>query len=145
MDAPIEFFNQLVRAEILLFETMDERMKTEHGVTVGTVNVLSLLAAVEHPRVDDLVRALDLRVGTASKIVDRYVEAGWIERTANPHDRRSSWLVVTPAGRELLAAARPAFDAGVRELASGLSAAEQATLQKLLGKLAASIEASQPS
>ncbi|MCL2515372.1 MAG: MarR family winged helix-turn-helix transcriptional regulator [Microbacteriaceae bacterium] len=145
MDAPIEFFNQLVRTEILLFDRMDERMKANHGVTVGTVNVLSLLAGIEHPRVDDLVRALDLRVGTASKIVDRYVEAGWIERVANPHDRRSSWLVVTAAGRELLEAARPAFEVGVRDLAAGLSTAEQATLQKLLGKLAASIEGAQPS
>ena len=142
----VEFFDELVRAEILLYNTVDAQLKSAHDVTVGTVEILSLLESIEHPRVDDIVRALDLRVGTASKVVDRYVAAGWVERTANPNDRRSSWLVVTDAGKKLLAAATPAFEASVHSLTGGLTKAELRSLRTLLAKLSASIEgAVQPS
>ena len=141
----IEFFDELVRAEILLYNTVDAHLKSTHDVTVGTVEILALLESIEHPRVDDIVRALDLRVGTASKVVDRYVAAGWVERTANPNDRRSSWLVVTDAGKHLLAAAQPEFEASVHTLTAGLTKTELRTLRTLLGKLAASVEGAQPS
>jgi len=141
----IEFFDEIVRAEIALYNEVDARIKAAHGVTVGTVEVLSLIERVEHARVDDIVRALDLRVGTASKIVDRYAAAGWVERIANPNDRRSSWLVLTDAGRKLLADATPTFEASVRALTHGLSAAELRTLRTLLAKLATSVESAQPS
>ncbi|WP_022882603.1 MarR family winged helix-turn-helix transcriptional regulator [Gryllotalpicola ginsengisoli] len=141
MDAPIDFFRVLVRAEILLYNEVDERIRSAHEVTVGTLEILDLLTRLEHPRVDDIVRELDLRVGTASKVVDRFAASGWVERVPNPHDRRSSWLVVTDAGRKLLAAAKPTFEASVDELAgSALTASELRTLRRLLGKLAAGLE-----
>ncbi|GAA4177315.1 MarR family winged helix-turn-helix transcriptional regulator [Gryllotalpicola koreensis] len=145
MSASIDFFNELVRAEILVYNGVDARMKAEHGVTVGTIEILSLIDSTEHARVDDIVRALDLRVGTASKIIDRYASAGWVERLPNPDDRRSSWIVLTDAGAKVLAEGRPAFEASVRDLVSGLSHSELRTLRTLLVKLAASIEAGQPS
>jgi len=140
MDEQLDFFRQLVRAEILLYNQVDARIKAAHGVSVGTIELLSMLSRLEHPRVEDIVRELDLRVGTASKVVDRLAEAGWLERTPNPHDRRSSWLVITDAGQALLKAAVPTFEASVRELAGvTLSAAEQRTLHGLLGRLAAGL------
>ncbi|GAA4159953.1 hypothetical protein GCM10022286_15260 [Gryllotalpicola daejeonensis] len=145
MGASIDFFNELVRAEILLYNSVDARLKAEHGVTVGTIEILSLIAATEHARVDDIVRALDLRVGTASKVVDRYAAAGWVERIPNPDDRRSSWIVLTDAGVKLLAEGTPTFEASVRRLTAALSQSEQRTLRTLLTKLAASLEATQPS
>ncbi|GAB3800890.1 hypothetical protein GCM10028798_16060 [Humibacter antri] len=136
MDAGIDFFDDLVRAEITIYNQVDERIKAAHGVTVGTVNVLSMIDRTENARVDDLVRALELRVGTASKIVDRYVEAGWLTRVPNPGDRRSSWLTLTAAGKELLATAMPTFEASVTDLVSGaLTSAERAQLHGLLEKL----------
>jgi DNA-binding MarR family transcriptional regulator len=141
MDAPIDFFTELVRTQIALYNRVDERIKAAHGVPVGTIEILSLLDARENPRVDDIVRALDMRVGTASKIVDRFVESGWLERIANPNDRRSSWLVVTEAGQALLRAATPDFASAVAELSAGLSAADVSAMRALLAKLDASIAA----
>ncbi|GAB3611981.1 MarR family winged helix-turn-helix transcriptional regulator [Humibacter ginsengisoli] len=146
MGRGIDFFDDLVRAEIAVYNQVDERIKAAHGVTVGTVNVLSLIERTENARVDDLVRALELRVGTASKIVDRYVEAGWLERVPNPGDRRSSWLVLTDAGRELLAAGAPTFEASVTDIVSGvLTNAETTQLHGLLAKLRAGLRGEQSS
>ena len=140
MDTGIDLFDDLVRAEIAVYNQVDERIKAAHGVTVGTVNVLRLIERTDNARVDDLVRALELRVGTASKIVDRYVEAGWLQRVPNPGDRRSSWLVLTDAGRELLATGVPTFEASVTEIVSGvLTTAETAQLHGLLAKLRAGL------
>jgi DNA-binding MarR family transcriptional regulator len=145
MSTSTDFFDDLVRAEIVVYNRVDERIRAAHGVTVGTVNVLSLIERTENARVDDVVRGLELRVGTASKIVDRYVEAGWLERLPNPGDRRSSWLVLTDAGRQLLAAAVPTFEASVDDLVSGaLSYDEAAQLHVLLRKLRAGLGADRP-
>jgi DNA-binding MarR family transcriptional regulator len=144
VSASIDFFDELVRAEISLYNAVDARMKAEHGVTVGTIEILSLIAQAEHARVDDIVRALDLRVGTASKIVDRYAAAGWVERIPNPDDRRSSWIVLTDAGAKVLAEGTPTFEASVTDLVSGLSSGELRTLRALLVKLAASVDARRP-
>jgi DNA-binding MarR family transcriptional regulator len=141
-----DFFDDLVRAEITLYNRVDEQIKAAHGVTVGTVNVLGLIARTERARLDDVVRMLELRVGTASKIVDRYAEAGWLERVPNPDDRRSSWLVLTDAGKQLLASAEPTLEESVAELTSrALTAAEFTRLHALLAKLRAGLRADQPS
>lgn len=146
MGAGIDFFDDLVRTEITVYNQVDDRIKAANGVTVGTVNVLSMIERTENARVDDLVRALELRVGTASKIVDRYVEAGWLTRVPNPGDRRSSWLVLTDAGKQLLATALPTFEASVADIVSGvLTKAETAQLHELLAKLRAGLRGGQTS
>jgi DNA-binding MarR family transcriptional regulator len=49
-------------------------------------------------------------VGGISKFVDRLESAGYCRRTPNPGDRRSSLVELTPAGRELFAAASEVVD-----------------------------------
>src|SRR4051795_13348460 len=48
---------------------------------------------------------------TATRVLARLEEAGLIERTADPTDRRSSLVTATDAGRALLAAQRERKDA----------------------------------
>jgi DNA-binding MarR family transcriptional regulator len=49
-------------------------------------------------------------VGGASQAVDRLESAGLCARRANPSDRRSSIVELTPKGIELLGIAAPVFD-----------------------------------
>jgi DNA-binding MarR family transcriptional regulator len=99
--------------------------RAAHGVTLGEVQLLGIIGRTGNARVDDIAREIDIRTGTASKAVDRVEAADWVRRTPNPHDRRSSWLSLTDAGGEVLAAATPAFEAAVQELTAGaLDAAE---------------------
>jgi len=53
-----------------------------------------------------------------------------VTRTADPGDRRSSLITVTPAGRELLAAARTRKDAFLSERLDALTAEDRDTLER---------------
>jgi DNA-binding MarR family transcriptional regulator len=46
-----------------------------------------------------LADALDVAPSTAMRMVDRLVEAGTVERTVLPEDRRETHLSLTPSGR----------------------------------------------
>jgi DNA-binding MarR family transcriptional regulator len=132
----IQLFEDLVRAETRLYNLVDDRVRAAHGASVGQVQMLGIIARTENARVDDIVREVDIRAGTASKAVDRLEAAGWVRRTPNPEDRRSSWLSLTDAGEKLLSAARPTFEAAVQELTGGtLTTAELRGLSAALAKL----------
>ena len=67
---------------------------------------------------------------TATRVLARLEEAGLLERTADPADRRSSLITATAAGRALLAAQRERKDAFLARRLDGLSADELATLER---------------
>ena len=74
-----------------------------------------------------------------TRMVDRLVRAGLVERRKCPDDARGSLAAITPAGRELFAAARPTHLAGVRRLfLDRLSEGEQAQLQVLFERVGVS-------
>ena len=68
----------------------------------------------------DIAQEVDITVGATSKGVDRLEARGWCERRANPDDRRSSLLALTPAGRAALTAATPTFETALAERVAGL-------------------------
>lgn len=136
MDSGIRLFLDLVAAETRLYNLVDDRLSAAHDASIGQVQLLGIIARTEHARVDDIVREVDIRTGTASKAVDRLESAGLVRRVPNPHDRRSSWLTLTGSGTALLDAATPTLDAAVRELtAEALSGDELRALASALAKL----------
>lgn len=70
-----------------------------------------LAAVAEAPegrmKMGDLAEALVITRGGLTKLVDRLVKAGLLERTFCETDRRVSYATLLPAGRELLAEMRP--------------------------------------
>ncbi|MFD6872811.1 MULTISPECIES: MarR family winged helix-turn-helix transcriptional regulator [unclassified Streptomyces] len=48
----------------------------------------------------DVARLTGLTSGSATRLVDRLVKAGIVERRADPHDRRRSLVVLSPTARE---------------------------------------------
>ncbi|MFF4322152.1 MarR family winged helix-turn-helix transcriptional regulator [Streptomyces sp. NPDC001568] len=48
----------------------------------------------------DVARLTGLTSGSATRLVDRLVKAGIVERRADPHDRRRSLVVLSPAARD---------------------------------------------
>jgi DNA-binding MarR family transcriptional regulator len=80
----------------------------------------------------DIVRDVAITVGAASKAVDRVEAAGWCQRSANPNDRRSSYLTLTEAGEQALAAATPTFAAEIADRVAGILSPEDLTRTGLL-------------
>ena len=61
-------------------------------------------------------------------------------RAADPGDRRSALISITPAGRELLAGARTRKDAFLSERLDSLSAEDRATLERAAALLEGMLE-----
>ena len=116
-----QWFIDLVRVETRLYNAVGDRLRAEHGLTLGQYQVLQLIGATENCRVLDIVRDVAITVGAASKAVDRVEAAGWCRRSANPNDRRSSYLTLTKAGQRLLAAATPAFTSEITDRLAGVA------------------------
>lgn len=132
-------FSDLVRFETRLYNTLNDRLRTEHGVTAGQFEFLQIIADRDGCRVHDLAAELAITTGAVSKGVDRLESAGWVRRTPHPANRRSSVLTLTDPGQAVLDAARPTFD-GV--LAAHLAAplASPDTLAASLQRLRRAIE-----
>lgn len=121
-------FTDLVRAETRLYNRVDARLRAEHGITLGTLEFLRIIDGRPACRVQDIAAEVDITIGATSKGVDRLEARGWCRREANPDDRRSSLLVLTPAGREALSAATPTWQAALAEQTAALPAATLAEL-----------------
>jgi DNA-binding MarR family transcriptional regulator len=103
---------------------------------------LELLWAIERsptgrPRMSELAEWLTLSRGGITKLVDRLVDAGCLERVSCSEDRRSLQAELTPAGARMLAEMRAVYDAEVERHLGALSPqeAEQiaAALQRVTG------------
>lgn len=105
-----QIFNDLIRFEIELWNTIDARLRREFDLPLGSFDTMQVIARIGNCRVYDIARELSITVGGASKVVDRIEASGHCRRRANPDDRRSSIIELTVAGVGLLAQASEAFE-----------------------------------
>jgi DNA-binding MarR family transcriptional regulator len=77
-----------------------------------------------------------LTTGGVTRLVDRMVEAGLVERQACPNDRRSIHVVLTGDGRAVLNRAVAAHIEGIdRHLMAHLDDSDRAALSEALTKV----------
>jgi len=120
-----------------LIETDLERaLQGEHGLSVVEYTVLDALSRQDgwHMRMQQPARAAALSASATTRLVTRLEDRGLLTRVLCADDRRGIYTELTPAGKRLLAAARPTHD---RALARALDeAAEAPELAGLVGALA---------
>jgi DNA-binding MarR family transcriptional regulator len=107
-------FSELIRFEIELWNAVDARLRREHDLQLTWFEPMRVMSKHSACRVLDLKEDLSITVGGASKLVDRIEAAGLCRRRANPEDRRSQIVELTPAGRLLLAEATKSFEDELR-------------------------------
>jgi DNA-binding MarR family transcriptional regulator len=96
-------------------------------------------APEQRMRMGELAEALVMTRGGLTKLVDRLVKAGLLERTFCESDRRVSYATLLPAGAELLAEMRPVIAAELEASFSGrLGAREAGELRGILESLRSS-------
>lgn len=134
------FFEDLVRVETRLFNAVSTRLKSEHGLSLGQYELLSIIGRRPGCRVQDLVDEVAVTVGAASKAVDRLEAAGWCTRGTHPSDRRSSVLTLTPDGARMLALAGPTVVHALAGLVAGTPAEDLARTATTLASLRAALE-----
>jgi MarR family transcriptional regulator, organic hydroperoxide resistance regulator len=111
-----QVFDDLVRFETILWGAVDGRLQEECDVGLASLNAMLVIDATPLCRVQDIARAVAITVGGASQAVDRLESVGRCARRANPSDRRSSIVELTPRGAELLRSAAPVFDRELERL-----------------------------
>ena len=116
-----------------------------HGLGIGEFDVLATLRRAGEPHVmkpTELARVLMLSPAGMTNRVDNLEAAGHVERRPDPADRRSSLVVLTDSGRELVDRAVTDHVENEDRLLAPLDRRERATLDDLLRKLLSQFEPS---
>src|SRR4249919_2797062 len=128
----------LTRTHAAIVGRLQEALAAADFPPLPWYEVLATVADAPEQRMKmgDLAEALVITRGGLTKLVDRLVKAGLLERTFCETDRRVSYATLCPAGRDLLEEMRPVV---VTELAvafaSKLSAAEADALRETLERV----------
>lgn len=103
------------------------------GLSTQQFNVLRILRGI-HPTVASMhyiaERMID-QTSNASRIVDKLVDKGWVDRKVCPKDRRQVEVTITEAGLDYVEQASQVMEAGIREF-EGFSEMELDTLNTSL-------------
>lgn len=70
----------------------------DHKLSVTQMVTLVHLSKATESRMGELAEVLGITQGAVTPIIDKLVERGWVERFANPCDRRSVWVRLTATG-----------------------------------------------
>lgn len=103
-----------------------EEICRARGITHDQYNVLRILRGagpVGHPR-GEIARRLIRRAPDVTRLLDRLVRAGLVERGWAPENRRLSIARITSRGLDVLAAIDPELDALRDQAVAGLPDAE---------------------
>jgi MarR family 2-MHQ and catechol resistance regulon transcriptional repressor len=82
-----------------------------------------------------LAGQLTLTTGGVTRLLDRMISAGYVERVPCPSDRRITYAALTPAGQDKLREASVVHTRQLREVFEGFGAGELQQLDALLDRL----------
>lgn len=66
-------------------------------------------------KMGEVAKAIGISPGGTTKLIDKLVDAGLVERIACPTDRRASFVGLLPAGEELLVKMWPVYSAALEQ------------------------------
>ncbi|NPU84304.1 MAG: MarR family transcriptional regulator [Syntrophaceae bacterium] len=101
-------------------------------VTTAQSGILFLLKQRDGRTMTELSTILAVDNSTMTGLADRLERAGYIRRDANPGDRRSSHLYLTPAGREECDKAKEVIRAVNRQVKEGFPEADLDAFRRIL-------------
>lgn len=94
----------------VLLDDGDTRTLSRFGLTPSQYLVLGLLDAEQGRRASELLGPLLLEKSSLSRLLDRLMRQALISRIADPGDRRSQLIVLTPEGLARRELARAAYE-----------------------------------
>jgi DNA-binding MarR family transcriptional regulator len=112
-----------------------ERALTPLGIKPHHYGVLVVLEVASAAPQHAVGKRLGIDKSTMTVVGDHLEGLGLVERRRNPQNRRAYELMLTDAGREVLARAEPLLATAQEELLGPLDAAERAQLHALLVRL----------
>lgn len=130
----LKLFIVLERAAVAI----ERQVKTQADLHGLTWTEFEILEAVYHKGpllLGDIQKKILLTSGGVTYTVDRLAEKGFLVRKECETDRRAKWAMLTPKGRELIAAIFAPMAEHIEELMSVLNAKEQEEATELLRRV----------
>lgn len=109
------------------------------GLTFGQLAVLEALLHLGPMHACELARKVLRSTANMTTVLDNLEKAGLVRRERSGADRRFVTIVLTPGGRERIAAVFPEHASRVADAFRALTASEQEELGRLCRKLGTSI------
>jgi DNA-binding MarR family transcriptional regulator len=133
----ISTYGRLLEANSRLAKILGAPLEAEAGIPLTWFEVLLRLSRSPGSRLTmgELSAQLALTTGGVTRLVDRLVESGYVERVSDPGDRRVARAVLTHAGRRAVERGARVHVVGLREVFAGFSEADVARLDTLLDRL----------
>ena len=126
-DLELAAWTGFLRAHTKVTRTLDQELESECGLSLAQYDVLIQLARAPERRLrmTELADSVLLSRSGLTRLVDRLVTAGLVERQACPSDARGMYARLTAEGRDRLRAASGPHLRGVREHVTGRLSATQ--------------------
>ena len=137
-DPRLGAWRSLLRAHARLVGVLERELADEQQLALTDYDVLvQLSTADEHRlRMSELADRLLLSRSGATRLVDRLVADGLVERVSCESDRRGQWASLTDAGHERLRQASPTHLSGVaRHFLDRFSPEELPALEGMLERV----------
>jgi DNA-binding MarR family transcriptional regulator len=136
-DALISTFGRLVEAQTRLGKELGDALQRQAGISHAEFEVLLRVSRTEGGQISmgALAQQVALTSGGITKLVDRMVGAGLLQRVPCPTDRRVSFAALTTEGSVTLTHAKRVHGRNLRQVFSAFSGRELRTLDTLLDRL----------
>jgi MarR family transcriptional regulator, 2-MHQ and catechol-resistance regulon repressor len=133
----VELFSRLVEVEGRLERRLGADLEGRCGLPYAWFQVLRRLGDQEDEQLTmgELAQQVGLTTGGVTRLVDRMVAGGHVERIASATDRRVLFAALTDKGKATLSEASEVHAADVRAVFEGFSDRELAVFGRLLDRL----------
>ena len=135
-DPRLTAWSTFLRAHARVVRELERELQAEQRLALTDYDVLVQLSVADDRRLrmSELADRLLLSRSGVTRLVDRLVAEGLVERTTCETDRRGQWAALTDAGYERLRAASPTHLRGVAEhFLDRLSPGDLGNLERMLG------------
>lgn len=123
---------------IMQFVRTEMRSQREPSLSVPQFRLLAFLNRHPGASLSEVAEHLGVTRATASAMTDRLVQRNWVNRTADPQERRQIMLTLTDSGRTHLEQMRDSTRRRIAELLNQLTSEELADVSAgltLLGQV----------
>ena len=134
-DSRLAAWSTFLRAHARVVRELERELQADQDLALTDYDVLVQLAAAPERRLrmSELADRLLLSRSGVTRLVDRLVADGLVERVTCEDDRRGQWAALTDAGRDRLRRAAPTHLRGVAtHFLDRLSADDLASLERML-------------
>lgn len=134
-DARLGAWRAFLRAHARVIRQLERELANEHDLALTDYDVLVQLSAApdRQMRMSEMADGLLLSRSGVTRLVDRLVAEGLVQRVSCETDRRGQWAQLTDAGYERLRRASPTHLRGISEhFVDRLAPDDLAALERML-------------